>query len=94
MNNTPCQFCPFAEASIYLSFPPQIKCTITGWYHNCDNTACNVIRTNVIPIKWIKKYASKKSYDDGMDCYWTFWEEDVLKMIEDWEKENETNRCR
>lgn len=41
-----------------------------------------------ITIEWLKQYASKKSYNDEMDCYWTFWEEDVLKMIEDWEKEN------
>ena len=42
-----------------------------------------------IPIEWIKRYASEKSYNDGMDCYWHFWEEDILKMLEEWEKENE-----
>ena len=46
---------------------------------------------NAIPIEWIKRYASKKSADDMMDCYWHFWEEDVLKMIDEWEIENETN---
>ena len=43
-----------------------------------------------IPIEWIKEYASMKSFNDEMDCYWHFWEEDVLKMVADWEKENET----
>lgn len=42
-----------------------------------------------IPIEWIRRYASSKSANDGMDCYWSFWEEDVLKMIDEWEKENE-----
>ncbi|MBR2554936.1 MAG: hypothetical protein IKE94_08775 [Aeriscardovia sp.] len=37
-----------------------------------------------IPIKWIKNYASHNSY-------WHFWEDDVLKMVAEWEKENETN---
>ena len=41
-----------------------------------------------ILIQWIKEYAQKKSANDGMDCYWTFWEEDVLRMIEEWEKDN------
>lgn len=44
-----------------------------------------------ISIEWIKKYArhkaSKGFYE--IDCYWQFWEEDVLKMVADWEKENE-----
>ena len=43
-----------------------------------------------IPVEWIKRYASKKSADDEMDCYWHFWEEDVLKMIDEWEEENAT----
>lgn len=42
-----------------------------------------------IPIEWIKEYASMKSFNDEMDCYWHFWEDDVLKMVADWEKENE-----
>lgn len=87
MNNTPCQFCPFAEASIYL--PPKTRCTLTGRFHRCDNTECDVKR-KMIPIDWIKRYASEKSAHDEMDCYWHFWEEDVLKMIDAWEKENET----
>lgn len=47
------------------------------------------VEVEAIPIEWIKRYASEKSYNDGMDCYWHFWEEDIWKMIEDWEKENE-----
>lgn len=42
---------------------------------------------HAIPIEWLKRYA--KSADDGVDCYWHFWAEDLLKMIEDWEAENE-----
>lgn len=42
-----------------------------------------------IPIKWIKNYASHKASEDLIDCYWHFWEDDALKMIDDWEKENE-----
>lgn len=44
-----------------------------------------------IPIEWIKKYASMKRTNDEMDCYWHFWEEDVLKMVDEWEKENESD---
>ena len=44
---------------------------------------------NSIPIKWIKNYASHKASKDLIDCYWHFWEDDVLKMVADWEKENE-----
>jgi len=46
-------------------------------------------RKGAIPIEWIKEYASMKSFNDEMDCYWHFWEDDVLKMVADWEKENE-----
>ena len=42
-----------------------------------------------IPIEWIKNYASHKASKDLIDCYWHFWEDDVLKMVADWEKENE-----
>lgn len=49
----------------------------------------NTPTVEAIPKEWIKRYASNKSYNDGMDCYWHFWEEDVLKMVADWEKENE-----
>lgn len=44
-----------------------------------------------IPKEWIKNYASHKASKDLIDCYWHFWEDDVLKMMADWEKENETN---
>ncbi|MBE6126013.1 MAG: hypothetical protein E7186_06740 [Erysipelotrichaceae bacterium] len=42
-----------------------------------------------IPIEWIKNYASHKASKDLIDCYWHFWEDDVLKMVADWEEENE-----
>lgn len=45
-----------------------------------------------IPIKWIKNYASHKASKDLIDCYWHFWEDDVLQMIADWEKENANNK--
>ena len=48
-----------------------------------------VKKEKAISIEWIKKYASMKSFNDEMACYWHFWEEDVLKMVEDWETENE-----
>lgn len=41
-----------------------------------------------IPVAWLKKYANERALNDGMDCYWHFWEEDLLQMIEKWEKEN------
>lgn len=41
-----------------------------------------------IPVEWIKNYASHKASKDFIDCYWHFWEDDVLKMIADWEKKN------
>lgn len=44
-----------------------------------------------IPIEWIKNYASHKASKDLIDCYWHFWEDDVLKMVADWEKENADN---
>lgn len=48
-----------------------------------------------IPVEWIKNYARHKASKGftEIDCYWQYWEEDVLKMVTDWEKENETNRC-
>ena len=46
-----------------------------------------------IPIGWIKNYARHKASKGftEIDCYWQYWEEDVLKMVTEWEKENETN---
>lgn len=41
-----------------------------------------------IPIEWIKQYCGNKTIEDTMDCYWHFFEEDVLQMIDDWGKEN------
>jgi len=42
-----------------------------------------------IPVEWIKNYASHKASKDLIDCYWHFWEDDVLKMVAEWEKEND-----
>ena len=44
----------------------------------------------LIPVGWIKNYASHKASKDFIDCYWHFWEDDVLKMVAEWEKENAT----
>jgi len=50
----------------------------------------NAPTVKAIPIEWIKEYASNKIFNEEMmDCYWHFWEEDVLKMIDVWEKKNE-----
>lgn len=48
-------------------------------------------RTEAIPIEWIKNYAKRKASKGftEIDCYWQYWEEDVLKMVADWEKEND-----
>ena len=44
-----------------------------------------------ILIEWIKNYAKRKASKGftEIDCYWQYWEEDVLKMVADWEKEND-----
>lgn len=47
-------------------------------------------KNRAIPISWIKNYASHKASKDLIDCYWHFWEDDVLKMVSEWEKENAT----
>lgn len=46
-----------------------------------------------IPVEWIKNYARHKASKGftEIDCYWQSWEDDVLKMVTAWEKENETN---
>ncbi len=46
-----------------------------------------------IPKKWINNYVNHKASKGftEIDCYWQYWEDDVLKMIDNWEKENETN---
>ena len=49
----------------------------------------NAPTVDAIPVKWIKNYASHKASKDLIDCYWHCWEDDALKMIEDWEKEND-----
>lgn len=45
---------------------------------------------NAIPIEWIKNYARHKASKGftEIDCYWQSWEDDVLEMVADWEKEN------
>lgn len=49
----------------------------------------NAPTVKAIPVEWIKNYASHKASKDLIDCYWHFWEDDVLKMVAEWEKENE-----
>lgn len=49
----------------------------------------NAPTVKAIPIEWIKNYASHKASKDLIDCYWHFWKDDVLKMVADWEEENE-----
>lgn len=46
-----------------------------------------------ISIEWIKNYARHKASKGftEIDCYWQSWEDDVLKMVTAWEKENERN---
>ena len=83
MNNTPCQFCPFAEALIYLSLPPKTRCTLTGSFHRCDNTECDAKR-KMIPIEWIRQWCNKSEN--------TYSKADVIEMLNDWEKENEADR--
>lgn len=48
-------------------------------------------RKKAISIEWIKNYARHKASKGftEIDCYWQSWEEDVLKMVADWEKEND-----
>lgn len=41
-----------------------------------------------IPVEWIKEFVNVRAANDGMDCYWHFWGEDVLQMIDQWRKEN------
>lgn len=60
------------------------------WFHTKNGKEVHFYK-NAISIEWIKEYASMKSFNDEMDCYWHFWEDDVLKMVDEWEKENETN---
>jgi len=47
-----------------------------------------------IPSEWIKNYARHKASKGftEIDCYWQSWEEDVLKMVADWEEENEAHQ--
>lgn len=63
-------------------------------YANYDILAhdiANAPTVKAITIEWIKNYARHKASKGftEIDCYWQSWEEDVLKMVADWEKENE-----
>lgn len=57
------------------------------WYTFLDDVE-KIPTVKAIPINWIKNYASHKASKDLIDCYWHFWEDDVLKMVAEWEKEN------
>ena len=50
----------------------------------------NAETVDAIPIEWIKDYVGPGVSDDIFQRNRKF----VLNMIEDWEKENEINRCR
>lgn len=54
-----------------------------------DKIILDAPTVKAISVKWIKNYASHKASKDLIDCYWHFWEDDVLKMVADWEEENE-----
>lgn len=58
---------------------------------DCYIDTYNVEEIEAIPNEWIKNYARHKASKGftEIDCYWQSWEEDVLKMVADWEKENE-----
>ena len=58
-------------------------------YNDCIEDLKTVPEVKAITVEWIKNYASHKASKDLIDCYWHFWEDDVLKMVADWEKENE-----
>jgi hypothetical protein len=57
------------------------------WYTFLDDVE-KIPTVKAIPFEWIKNYASHKASKDLIDCYWHFWEDDVLKMVAEWEKEN------
>ena len=65
------------------------------WLVNHLQTEWNILQGKeyqpAIPIEWIKNYARHKASKGftEIDCYWQSWEEDVLKMVAEWEKENE-----
>lgn len=63
-----------------------------AWYKADDiyKTLEALPSTEAIPIEWIKEFADERALNDGMDCYWHFWGEDALQMIDQWRKENET----
>lgn len=83
-----CEVCPFNYDYIECTASEEfLKVEIEDFDRRNDK--CPLRPADVIPVKWIKNYASHKASEDLIDCYWHFWEEDVLKMIEDWERENE-----
>ena len=51
----------------------------------------DISTVEAIPKEWIKNYARHKASKGftEIDCYWQSWEDDVLKMVAAWEKENE-----
>ena len=48
---------------------------------------------NSIPIEWIKKYIDS-TLDEGNSQMLGFKVAIIKEMVEEWEKENETDRCR
>ena len=49
---------------------------------------CDDRIAEAIPVEWMRKFANERALNDGMDCYWHFWGEDLFQMIEHWRKEN------
>ena len=68
-------------------------------WEQCVSIIDDVETVDAIPVEWIRKYIdellviSKDNLDLGEDGY--FSEIVTIEdMLEDWRKENETNRCR
>lgn len=53
MINKLCGNCEHTDGCVYTSFPPQVKCTITGEYHFC-NDSCDINWRPVVHGEWIK----------------------------------------
>ena len=49
----------------------------------------NIPTVEAIPIEWIEKWFSQFYGEQGLE-----WNRCKRFMLKDWEKENETNRCR
>lgn len=66
MINKLCGNCEHTDGCVYTSFPPQVKCTITGEYHFC-NDSCDINWRPVVHGEWID-YKDYPTYDDYYQC--------------------------